>query len=115
VITGGHIIIYSADHEADLAFFRDVLGWPHVDVGGGRLFFKLPPAELAVHEAERNDTHELYLTCEDLPAVIATLADKGVTCTPPDDRGWGIVTSIRLPGGGNLGLYQPRHERAIDL
>jgi hypothetical protein len=115
VITGGHIIIYSTEANADLAFFRDVLGWPNVDVGGGRLFFKLPPSELAVHESESNDTHELYLTCEDLPAMIATLASKGVSCTPPEDRGWGIVTSIRLPGGGNLGLYQPRHRRATDL
>ncbi len=114
MITGAHVIVYSTDAEADRAFFRDVLDYPHVDAGGGWLIFKLPPAEVAVHPAEHG-SHELYLMCDDLDATLATLAERGVSCTPPTDEGWGILTSIRLPGGGSLGLYQPRHPRATDL
>jgi catechol 2,3-dioxygenase-like lactoylglutathione lyase family enzyme len=115
MINGAHVIVYSSDAEADTAFFRDVLGFPHVDVGGGRLFFKLPPSELAVHEADTDGAHELYLTCDDLDETIAELTGKGVPCTPPDDRGWGILTTVTLPGGGEFGLYQPRHARATEL
>jgi hypothetical protein len=114
VITGAHVIVYSTDAEADRAFFRDVLGYPHVDAGGGWLIFKLPPAEVAVHPATAG-SHELYLMCDDLDATVADLASQGVSCTPPTDEGWGILTTVRLPGGGDLGLYQPRHERATDL
>ncbi|WP_214320280.1 VOC family protein [Nonomuraea sediminis] len=114
MINGAHVIIYSRDAEADRAFLRDVLGYPHVDVGGGWLIFKLPPAEVAVHPAE-TETHELYLMCDDLDETVAELAAKGVTTSPPADQGWGVLTSIRLPGGGTLGLYEPRHPKAIDL
>jgi hypothetical protein len=75
----------------------------------------LPPAEVAVHPTESVGAHELYLMCDDLDATIAKLAERGVSCSPPTDAGWGILTTIRLPGGGDLGLYQPRHERATDL
>jgi hypothetical protein len=115
VITGSHVIIYSTNPDADRAFFRDVLKYPHVDAGGGWLIFKLPPAEVAVHPAESVGTHELYLMCDDLDATIAQLAEHGVSCSAPTDERWGILTTIRLPGGGDLGLYQPRHERATDL
>jgi catechol 2,3-dioxygenase-like lactoylglutathione lyase family enzyme len=115
VINGAHVIVYSSDPAADLAFFRDVLGFPYVDAGGGRLFFKLPPNELAVHEADTGGAHELYLTCDDITETIAQLTNKGVKCTPPADRGWGIMTTVTLPGGGELGIYEPRHPRATDL
>jgi catechol 2,3-dioxygenase-like lactoylglutathione lyase family enzyme len=115
VINGAHVIVYSTDAEADMAFFRDVLGFAHIDAGNGRLFFRLPPSELAVHEADIDGAHELYLTCDDVDQTIAELDEKGVHCAPPDDRGWGIVTTVRLPGGGELGLYQPRHARATEL
>ena len=115
MITGAHVIIYSTDADADRAFFRDVLGYPHVDAGGGWLIFKLPPAEVAVHPTDGVQKHELYLMCDDLDVTIGTLADHGITATSPTDEGWGILTTIRLPGGGDIGLYQPRHQRATDL
>ncbi len=114
MITGAHVVVYSTDAEADRAFFRDTLAFPHVDVGGGWLIFKLPPAEVAVHPADAG-AHELYLMCDDLDATAAALAERGVTCTPPTDEGWGTLTSIRLPGGGTLGLYKPRHQRSTEL
>ena len=115
MITGAHVIVYSTDAEADRAFFRDVLGYPHVDAGGGWLIFKLPPAEVAVHPTEGAGSHELYLMCDDLDAAIAMLAERGVSCAAPTDERWGILTTIQLPGGGSLGLYQPRHDRATEL
>jgi catechol 2,3-dioxygenase-like lactoylglutathione lyase family enzyme len=115
MISGAHVIVYSRDAEADRAFFRDVLEYPHVDVGGGWLIFKLPPAEVAVHPAEGAGSQELYLMCDDVNATIETLTAKGVTCGPVSDEGWGLLTSIRLPGGGELGLYEPRHPRATEL
>jgi catechol 2,3-dioxygenase-like lactoylglutathione lyase family enzyme len=115
VITGAHVIVYSRDADADRAFFRDVLEYPHVDAGGGWLIFKLPPAEVAVHPVEGAGSHELYLMCDDVNATVEQLAAKGVTCGPVDDQGWGLLTSIRLPGGGELGLYEPRHPKATEL
>lgn len=111
MINGAHVIIYSKDEDADRVFFRDVLKFPHVDVGGGRLFFRLPPSDLAMHESEKNDVHEIWLMTDDVEAEVARLKAAGASCEDPIDRGWGIVTHIALPGGGKLGLYQPRHER----
>ena len=115
VITGSHVIVYSRDADADRAFFRDVLNYPHVDAGGGWLIFKLPTAEVAVHPVEGRESHELYLMCDDINATVADLADHGVSCSPVSDEGWGLLTSMRLPGGGELGLYEPRHPRATEL
>src|ERR671937_900245 len=106
-ISGAHVIVYSTDADADRAFFRDVLEYPHVDAGGGWLIFKLPPAEVAVHPAETQSA-ELYLMCDDVNATIEQLAAKGVTCGKVSDQGWGLLTSVTLPGGGELGLYEPR-------
>jgi catechol 2,3-dioxygenase-like lactoylglutathione lyase family enzyme len=114
MITGAHVIIYSRDADADRAFFRDVLEYPHVDAGGGWLIFKLPPGEVAVHPAD-GPSHELYLMCDDVTATVEQLAAKGVTCGEVSDQGWGLLTSIRLPGGGDLGLYEPRHPKATEL
>jgi catechol 2,3-dioxygenase-like lactoylglutathione lyase family enzyme len=114
MITGAHVIIYSRDADADRAFFRDVLEYPHVDAGGGWLIFKLPPGEVAVHPAE-SPSQELYLMCDDVNATVEQLAAKGVTCGQVSDQGWGLLTSIRLPGGGELGLYEPRHPKATEL
>jgi catechol 2,3-dioxygenase-like lactoylglutathione lyase family enzyme len=114
MISGAHVIIYSRDADADRAFFRDVLEYPHVDAGGGWLIFKLPPAEVAVHPAE-TPSHELYLMCDDVSATVESLAARGVACGPVSDQGWGLLTSIRLPGGGDVGLYEPRHPRATEL
>jgi predicted enzyme related to lactoylglutathione lyase len=116
VINGGHVIVYSRDAEADRAFFRDVLEFPHVDAGGGWLIFKLPPSEIAVHPAEGPETQEFYLMCDDVDATVADLVAKGVEFTQPvTQAGWGRLTRLRLPGGGEVGLYEPRHERATEL
>jgi catechol 2,3-dioxygenase-like lactoylglutathione lyase family enzyme len=114
-ITGLHAILYSARDEATRAFFRDVLGLPFVDAGRGWLIFKAPPAELAVHPAEEDGRHELYLMCDDLDATIAELKAKGVTTKAVTEQRWGRLTQIVLPGGDELGLYQPKHPTALDL
>ena len=88
-----------------------MLKLPNVDVGGGRLFFRLPPSDLALHESDENDVHQIWLMCDDVESEVARLKGAGVECAATADRGWGIVTHIPLPGGGKLGLYQPRHAR----
>jgi hypothetical protein len=111
MITGAHSIIYSTNPEADRAFFRDVLRMPNVDVGDGWLIFGLPPAEVAVHPSEENDVHEFYLMCDDVAAFVAAMKKHNIVCEPVQDQGWGLLTQLRLPGGGKLGVYQPRHAR----
>jgi hypothetical protein len=111
MINGAHAIIYSSNSDADRSFLKDVLGLPNVDVGGGWLIFGLPPAEVAVHPGENNGAHELYLMCEDIGAFVTDMAARNLGCTPVQDQGWGLLTEVTLPGGGKLGVYQPRHER----
>ena len=111
MINGAHSIIYSKSPEADREFLRDVLGLPHVDVGEGWLIFGLPPAEVAVHPSTENDVHELYLMCEDVQALIAALEKRGIRSGPVQGMGWGLLTQVTLPGGGKLGIYQPRYAR----
>jgi hypothetical protein len=112
MITGAHFILYSKDAALDRAFLRDVLGFAHVDAGRGWLIFALPPAEVAVHPAEGDERHELYLLCEDVKVVTAKLLKLGVTSTPITEAPWGTVTRITLPSGGQLGLYTPKHPLA---
>jgi hypothetical protein len=111
MISGAHSIIYSTKPEQDRAFFRNVLKLPSVDVGGGWLIFGLPPAEVAVHPSDRNDVHEFYLMCDDVEALVAEMDKHHITCAPVQDQGWGLLTHLTLPGGGKLGVYQPRHAR----
>jgi catechol 2,3-dioxygenase-like lactoylglutathione lyase family enzyme len=115
MIFGGHVIVYSKDAAADRAFFRDILGFPSVDAGHGWLIFALPPGEVAVHPAEENDRQDLYFMCDDLKAEISALAKKGVRCSDVQEARWGSITKIRLPGGGEVGLYQPKHPTALGL
>jgi catechol 2,3-dioxygenase-like lactoylglutathione lyase family enzyme len=113
MINGAHVIIFSTDAEADRAFIRDVLGLSAVDSGGGWLIFALPPAEVAVHPTEGAARHELYLMCDDIEATLADLTGKGVSLAAPvSDEGWGRLAAIRLPGGSDLPIYEPRHPRA---
>ena len=115
MITGVHAIMFTRDAEGVRAFLRDVLELRSVDAGGGWLIFGLPPAELAAHPAEEAGT-QLYLMCDDIEATTAELREKGVELTRPvSDEGWGLVTAIALPGGVELGLYEPRHPTALDL
>jgi predicted enzyme related to lactoylglutathione lyase len=111
VITGTHAIIYSEDAQALREFFRDVLEFDSVDAGRGWLIFGLPPAELGVHPREAAGVgHELYLMCDDINATVKQLEGKGVEFVRPvEDAGWGLMTAMRLPGGGELGIYEPRH------
>jgi len=111
MIIGAHSIIYSKDPDADRAFLRDILRLTNVDVGDGWLVFGLPPAEVAVHPSERNDVHEFYLMCDDIHGMVAALKASGIDCGPVHSLGWGVLTHIMLPGGGKLGVYQPRHAR----
>jgi catechol 2,3-dioxygenase-like lactoylglutathione lyase family enzyme len=113
MIYGSHFVVFSTDAEADRAFLADVLGFEHVDAGGGWLIFGLPPAEVAIHPAEVSGG-ELYLMCDDLAAEMRMLAEKGVQCAEVEEARWGSVTKIGLPGGGEVGLYQPRHAAMVE-
>ena len=115
MIYGAHVILYSKDAERDRAFFRDVLNYPFADAGHGWLIFALPPAEAALHPSDENGVHELYFMCDDLKAEMASLAKKGVECSKVQEARWGSITKIRLPGGGEVGLYEPKHPTALGL
>ena len=116
MISGAHVIVYSKNAEADRAFFRDVLGFKSVDAGHGWLIFALPPAEAAFHPSDEDGVvHELYLMCDDLKAEIASLAKKDVECSTVQEARWGSISKIRLPSGGEVGLYQPKHPTALHL
>jgi hypothetical protein len=111
MITGAHSIIYSKSPDADRAFLGDVLGFPSVDVGGGWLIFGLPPSEVAVHPSDANGAHELYLMTDDVKAFVAAMKKRKIATSPVQSQGWGLLTQVTLPGGGKLGVYQPRHAR----
>jgi hypothetical protein len=112
LITGVHAIIFGGDPDAAREFFRDTLELQSVDAGGGWLIFALPPAELAVHPTDEGPHHELFLMCDDIDATVEELTRKGIEFTQDiSDQPWGLATAFRLPGGGELGLYEPRHQR----
>ena len=115
MIFGAHVIVNSKDSAADRAFLRDILGFASVDAGHGWLIFALPPAEVAVHPSEKDDRDELYFMCDDLRSEIVALGSKGVRCSEVQEARWGSITKIRLPGGSEVGLYQPRHPVALTL
>lgn len=122
MIFGAHLVLYSADAEADRAFLADVLGFDSVDAGGGWLIFALPPAEVAVHPALAGGTvppagspnGELFFMCEDLEAEMRALAGRGVVCSAVEEARWGSITKITLPSGAEVGLYQPKHRTAVE-
>ena len=110
MITGAHAVLFSSDADADRAFFRDVLGLPSVDAGGGWLIFGVPAAEVAVHPAESGGDQEVWLMCDDVRATVEELKAKGAQFSKEvNDAGWGLVTAISLPSGAELSLYEPRH------
>jgi len=111
VITGIHLVIYSKDTEADKAFFRNILKLTNVDVGHGWLIFGLPPSELAVHPSSENDHHEIYLMCDDIKTLVRQMSKQKIVCSEIQNQGWGQLVQLTLPGGGKLGVYQPRHAR----
>jgi len=109
VLTGAHIVVYSKNADADRAFFKDVLGFPSVDAGHGWLIFAVPAAEVALHPDNENNKHEMYFTCDDIKAQMANLRKKHVEVGETSEERWGTRTTISLPGGGTIGLYQPKH------
>lgn len=109
MIRGAHVTLYSKDAAADRVFFRDVLKCESVDAGGGFLIFALPPAELAVHPSEQAGAHELFLMCDDVRALIAEMKKRNLECSPIEELRWGSLTRLTLPGGGKVGIYQPKH------
>jgi hypothetical protein len=111
MINGAHIIIYSKDAEADKSFIKNILKFEYADVNQGWLIFKLPPSEVAVHPSDENDLHEFYLMTANLDGEIKMLKKEGVSCDSVTQQGWGRSTRLKLPGGGSLGLYEPRHAR----
>jgi hypothetical protein len=108
MIHGAHVIVYSGDADADRDFFRDVLAYPFEDAGHGWLIFALPPAEIAFHPG-KNGVHELYFMCDDVHAFVAAMNAKDVATTPVEEQRWGSLTHLTLPGGGKVGVYQPKH------
>ena len=111
MVNGAHVVLYSTNADADRAFLRDVLGLSNVDAGGGWLIFGLPPSEVAVHPAETSPGHELFLMCASVEAFVAEMAKHGLDCAPIQELRWGRLTQLTLPGGGTLGVYEPRHAR----
>lgn len=109
MITGIHAILYSKHAENLRDFLGDVLRLPSVDAGGGWPIYAAPPTELAVHPTDEAPEHELYLMCDDIEATIAQLNERGIHSSPVADRGWGLLTTLTLPGGETIGLYEPRH------
>ncbi len=109
MITGIHAIFYTKHSKEMYDFLKDVLGLYYVDAGNGRLFFAAPPTELAIHETEGDSEHELWLICDDIAASVQHLENKGIKATAVADRGWGLVTTLELPAGDKLGLYEPKH------
>ncbi|MGH9727168.1 MAG: VOC family protein [Candidatus Acidiferrales bacterium] len=116
MINGFHALIYTKDAEKVRAFFRDTLGFPSIDAGGGWLIFALPPAELGIHPTEGAEQDRFYLMCDDIAATVKELKSKGVEIARPiEDVRWGLVTAIKIPGGAEIGIYQPKHPTALGL
>src|SRR5438874_6114350 len=113
MLIGSHSIIYSKNPDADRAFLRDVLQLTHVDVGHGWLIFGLPPSEIAIHDSDKNGVYEFYLLCDDVNAFAAQMATRNISCAAIQDRPWGRLTQVTLPGGGTLAVYEPRHARPV--
>lgn len=111
MITGIHTIIYSRNAEADKAFFRDILKLTNIDVGDGWLIFGLPPTELAIHPSTDSQHHEIYLMCDDINNFVQKMSEHEINCSKVQDQGWGLLIELTLPGGGNIGVYQPIHDR----
>jgi len=115
MLSGAHVVIYSKNAEADRVFFRDILGFKSVDAGHGWLIFALPQGEAAFHPSDENGVHELYFMCDDLKAEMASLAKKHVHCSEVQEQRWGSITKMQLPGGGMIGIYQPKHPTALRI
>jgi catechol 2,3-dioxygenase-like lactoylglutathione lyase family enzyme len=115
LINGAHVVVYTKDAEADRAFFRDVLQFSSVDAGHGWLIFAMPPLEVALHDSEKNDQHELFFMCDDIMATLTDLKSKRVKVSDVSEQRWGKLATLTLPGGGKIGLYEPNHPTPLEL
>ena len=115
MIRAAHVVLYSKNAAADREFFRDVLQYPFVDAGHDWLIFALPPAEVAVHPSDTDSVQELFLMCDDVAQFSAEMAERGAACSPVQAERWGLITRLTLPGGGTLGVYEPRHPSPLNL
>ena len=115
MINGAHVVMYTKDPEADRGFFRDVLKFPSVDAGHGWLIFAMPPLEAAFHDSETSNQHELYLMCEDIMTTLQDLKSKNVKVSDVTEQRWGKLAAITLPGGGKIGIYEPKHPSPLKL
>jgi len=115
VINGAHIVMYSRDAEADRAFFSDVLKFPSVDAGHGWLIFAMPPLEAAFHDSQTSDQHEVYLMCDDITTTLQDLKSKNVKVSDVSDQRWGKLATVTLPGGGKIGIYEPKHPSPLKI
>jgi len=113
MITGAHSIIYSSDPETDRSFFKNILKFPFVDIGHNWLIFALPPSELAVHPSGENGMHEFYLMCDDIKSFVKEMAGHNISCSEIEDQRWGLLVYLTLPGGGKIGVYEPKHARPV--
>jgi hypothetical protein len=111
MITGAHVMLQSTNDKADMAFLTDVLKLPSINAGGGYMIYGIPPAEVSIHGSDRNDVHQLYFMCDDIAAFTGDMTRHGIAFSTPVRQSWGTLTEIMLPGGGKLGVYQPRHPR----
>ena len=115
MLTGAHVVVYSRDAEADRTFFKDILGFRSLDAGQGWLIFAVPAAEVAFHPHDQNNKHEMFLTCDNLKAQVAALQRKGAAVGQISEEQWGTRTTISLPGGGAIGLYEPKHAVTFEM
>lgn len=115
MITGSNTVLYTKRPEADRAFLLDVLGFPHVDAGGGYLVFAVTPSEISVQPHRKKDVHEFHLTCDNVRALVRALRRRRIRCGPIEALPWGDLTRVSLPGGGKLAVYKPRYERPKPL
>jgi hypothetical protein len=111
MITGAHSIIYSSNAEADRDFLKNILKFPYVDIGHGWLIFGLPPSEIAIHPSTESGLQEFYLLCDDIHSFVKEMSEHNITCSAIETQRWGLLTYLTLPGGGKLGVYEPRHAR----
>ena len=111
MITGAHVMLQSTNDKADMEFLTGVLKLPSINAGGGYMIYGIPPAEVSIHGSDRNDVHQLYFMCDDIAAFTGDMTRHGIAFSTPVRQSWGTLTEITLPGGGKLGVYQPRHPR----
>lgn len=120
MITAMHTLIYCDDPEAARAFFRDVLGFPYADTGGGWLIFRTGPSELGAHPSSweyqgttggTDQRFDVSFMCDDLATTMADLTAKGAQFVgEPVDEPWGVTIGVTVPGAGQITIYEPKYD-----